>query len=428
MRKLWISLLAFSVAASVFGAATDPTKTLRLESNKSQKTVRLSIHEGDYPLVRCYLYQNGVAWTLDGTETAKLSYAVAGWDEATNMVTVAGTVTSNAYVDFQFDSDDTATNGQFYAEIQILDDSPVRAWVWSEVKLEIRKSPIGSAGSLTLDSPPLSTHAALTTTAHSLSTVYETISTNGEGTVGQVFTTDGAGENYWGDAGGGSGDLTAVEVSGGLLTVASGTGPVPIVGLTTAAVQAAQSPEVDTLATVTARGATTTNEVTAGAITATTALFSGLLSASGGVDTAGASILMDGGLIDSENGTIRSGGGVIDSESGTMRSGGGFIDSEGGDMRTGGGDINAEGGNITTTGTNTAAAFVGDGVGITGNIPVSRLNSGTSASATTFWRGDGVWETPAGGGGTRELIQSHEFNPTASGAPDSPSCAPSRRA
>ena len=41
------------------------------------------------------------------------------------------------------------------------------------------------------------------------------------------------------------GDLTEVQVSGSILTVASGTGPIPIVGLTTAAVQAAQSAETD---------------------------------------------------------------------------------------------------------------------------------------------------------------------------------------
>ena len=74
--------------------------------------------EGTTPVLRAYLFTDGVAYTVSALDTATFTYSVS--NDSTEEVIVNGTIVAGVgYVDFEFTVAKTAINGKFFASINL---------------------------------------------------------------------------------------------------------------------------------------------------------------------------------------------------------------------------------------------------------------------------------------------------------------------
>jgi hypothetical protein len=130
----------------LIACAVDPYKVVRIDYNRRRDDFKLEAHQAESLKVRVYTFLDGAAVSPGTGTVMRIGYGTNYWD-STSMVTATASGTTNNYVDVQFTSAQLNTNGTFFAEIQVTNSVSGRQYLWSEGKIDIRKSPLGSSAS-----------------------------------------------------------------------------------------------------------------------------------------------------------------------------------------------------------------------------------------------------------------------------------------
>ena len=235
MRRFASVVLSLLVSVvSLYGER--PRKDISCDIQQKGNQFHVDTAVMNRPIVRATMKSGTNYWDARGY-TYKFKFAKD--DSQSAMTTVTGSLTtvsgiaSNSTIDFY-----PATNSF---------SRPVDKW-YAVVLVETGSVPVSYCrGLITINrSPEINASAALPTTiqinggaGYTFTGTFTNwpfmlLPTNSP-TAGQTLFATSRYSYYWGDSI--AGDITAVTVSGGLLTITSGTGPVPIVGLSTSAVR-----------------------------------------------------------------------------------------------------------------------------------------------------------------------------------------------